>query len=253
MKCFAYISKAATNSSSHIPNELIAILQRSRVKNRMHGLVGFISYRKGRYFQVVEGPDEQVDRLMEKLSVDVRHSDIQVLLETSIKEPSFSNWEMKLVASMEQDPNVMRFFYRHKGKIQRSSPEKLALLKVFFKHQMFDKDHLESREIKLNSRPIKKYKEFEISIETWPNFAAIVPSTQMIEICAHLTRGAISYQELLIKCSGADTHKVDIELDKLSARSLLTYGDKNSMAVAALPQLSMQSAYSRLKSFLSRI
>ena len=247
MKCFAYISKAVTNSKSLIPNELIAILNKSRVKNREEGITGFISYCEGYYFQVVEGEASAVDALLTRLKRDPRHQNIRVILDEPIAQISFSEWDMKLIAAARQDPEVLRFFYRHRSKLLKNSPEKIGALKQFFKHPMFDEIQSEV----LLAEPV--YKEYEISLKSWPNFAQVPPSSEMIEICACLTHTPLSYEQLLVKCEGLSAQKIDVELERLCASSLLSYGEKNVAIPMPYQTSRKNTAYSRLKSFLSRL
>ncbi len=247
MRCFAYISEAIVESKSMIPSNLSLIVKASRIKNRKLGVTGFISYREGYYLQIIEGNHDGVELLYQKIKADTRHKNIQVILDTKTSNFFFTHWDMRLVASVNKDPNVLKLFYRYRPILVRLPPEKIALMKIFFQHPMFDNDHSHGE------HSTQTFKEYEISMKAWPNFASITPCNEIIEICGYLMRGPMGYQDLLVQCSGIDSKKIDEELGILNNKGLLNYGKKTTGKKSAQPQLSMHSAYNKLKSFLSRI
>jgi hypothetical protein len=73
---------------------LAVLLAQSRASNRDHDLTGMLLYRRGRFFQVLEGTQDAVDELMTKIRRDPRHTDVRVLLTESIEERRFTEWTM---------------------------------------------------------------------------------------------------------------------------------------------------------------
>ena len=51
-------------------------------------------YGDGIFIQVLEGPDENVDKLCEKIAEDPRHSAFEVLYTETIDERAFGDWSM---------------------------------------------------------------------------------------------------------------------------------------------------------------
>ncbi|MBB3157733.1 hypothetical protein FHS07_001417 [Microbacterium proteolyticum] len=73
---------------------LAGLLDQSRASNHDHDLTGMLLYRRGRFFQVLEGPERAVDELMAKIRRDRRHAEVRVLLSEQIDERRFSEWTM---------------------------------------------------------------------------------------------------------------------------------------------------------------
>jgi len=52
----------------------------------------------GIFYQVLEGPIEEVDRLFQKIAVDPRHKDVLVLsVQEEVEDRQFPSWDMKKV------------------------------------------------------------------------------------------------------------------------------------------------------------
>jgi len=73
---------------------LAELLTHSRAANRARDVTGMLLHRRGRFFQVVEGPEDAVEELFEKIAVDSRHRDIRVLLREDIEVRRFDEWTM---------------------------------------------------------------------------------------------------------------------------------------------------------------
>ena len=76
-------------------NGLSDILVSSNKNNANVDITGYLFCSDGLLFQVLEGPDLNVDHLFTyKISVDKRHSNITNLSESLIEKRSFPNWRM---------------------------------------------------------------------------------------------------------------------------------------------------------------
>lgn len=87
----SYVSRAVDTFDDARLAELLA---QSRRSNHEHDLSGMLLYRRGRFFQVLEGPKDAVDELMAKIRRDPRHDEIRVLLTEEIEERRFEEWTM---------------------------------------------------------------------------------------------------------------------------------------------------------------
>ncbi|WP_295852841.1 BLUF domain-containing protein [uncultured Microbacterium sp.] len=87
----SYVSGAAEPFDDDRLHDLLA---QSRRSNHAHDLTGMLLYRRGRFFQVLEGPQDAVDELMTKIRRDPRHTDIRVLLTEDVEERRFTEWTM---------------------------------------------------------------------------------------------------------------------------------------------------------------
>src|SRR5271165_4380396 len=74
--------------------ELADILEMARDNNAAEGITGMLLYRNGHFLQVLEGPEERLGRLVEKLKRDPRHRNIRILLDGSIPARAFGTWSM---------------------------------------------------------------------------------------------------------------------------------------------------------------
>lgn len=73
------------------------ILLKSRANNEKNGLVGVLYFGDNNFFQCLEGEQSAVEKLYEKLLLDPRHKDLQIIVKKPINTLSFSNWSMKYV------------------------------------------------------------------------------------------------------------------------------------------------------------
>jgi Sensors of blue-light using FAD len=74
--------------------ELHTLLETCRRNNSQKDVTGMLLFQNGSFFQVLEGPPDQVAGLFEKISGDPRHSHVIKILESGIAERSFAEWTM---------------------------------------------------------------------------------------------------------------------------------------------------------------
>ncbi len=109
----AYASKATFEESpieQGIEPNVARILMSSRTNNAQSEIVGGLYYGDGRFFQYLEGEEESVRKLYDKISKDQRHTDVTTLLEEPIDERTFASWSMKYVPL---SGDVNEFLSRH--------------------------------------------------------------------------------------------------------------------------------------------
>ncbi|RZM07873.1 MAG: BLUF domain-containing protein [Pedobacter sp.] len=89
-------------SEDTFKKELQDILSVSRSWNKSHRITGILAYIEGklshitycRFIQVIEGPEEEIKAIFEKIKNDKRHSQISVLKEGPTSFRNFATWEM---------------------------------------------------------------------------------------------------------------------------------------------------------------
>lgn len=94
-----YISKAVTPLSGEALSHL---LQQSRRWNESVGITGMLLYIErhmmsqitGRFMQVIEGNESDIEPLFEKIKQDPRHHQIMLLQDGPIGQRSFDDWVM---------------------------------------------------------------------------------------------------------------------------------------------------------------
>ena len=76
------------------------IIDISRRKNPAQGITGLLVYGSGIFFQWLEGPRDNVTRLMATIDADRRHNNVVHLSVTDeVRERMFPDWDMELVTS----------------------------------------------------------------------------------------------------------------------------------------------------------
>jgi hypothetical protein len=76
------------------PEELAALLEKSRRNNAHAEISGMLLYKDGNFMQALEGPERAVDALRAKIAEDPRHRGMLTLLRRAITERSFAAWAM---------------------------------------------------------------------------------------------------------------------------------------------------------------
>ncbi len=94
MKVIVYTSKVAVDDQE-FSGTLRAIVASSARNNSRHDITGAMVCHNGRFLQVIEGPDEQVDSLFSVIRVDSRHTEIEVLFNELSMVRHFPEWSMR--------------------------------------------------------------------------------------------------------------------------------------------------------------
>jgi FAD-dependent sensor of blue light len=91
MICLVYVSSAVRLFTD---DELAALLYQSRDSNKQTGITGMLLYMGGNFMQAIEGEDEAVAALREKIYADPRHTQVTTLLNLPIARRRFADWSM---------------------------------------------------------------------------------------------------------------------------------------------------------------
>jgi len=84
-------------------NELIDILKVSKRNNIAANVTGMLIYSDGVFMQVIEGADDEVRKIFQKIQVDARHNNIIKLTEGSLAERNFADWSMMFPSAKAED------------------------------------------------------------------------------------------------------------------------------------------------------
>jgi hypothetical protein len=74
--------------------ELVELLQKARENNKRQQITGILLYAQQRFIQVLEGEEEEVRDLFERIAGDPRHRKVTVVLEGQHTQRMFSKWSM---------------------------------------------------------------------------------------------------------------------------------------------------------------
>lgn len=91
MRSLTYVSSARTQWTE---GELEELLASARAWNEPRGLTGMLLYSGGNFVQAVEGPDDQVSEVLDRIGADRRHRGLLVVLDEQVEERVFPDWTM---------------------------------------------------------------------------------------------------------------------------------------------------------------
>ncbi len=86
-----YVSSAVSLMSS---DELLKLLTVCRTNNSRLGISGMLLHKDGNFMQAIEGPEDIVRNLLEKIYKDARHRGIIQLVEGYTESRQFADWSM---------------------------------------------------------------------------------------------------------------------------------------------------------------
>jgi hypothetical protein len=87
----SYISSVSHPLSTE---ELVDLLQKCLTNNQRDGVTGMLLYGNDTFLQTLEGEEETVDRLYEKILQDPLHSHVKSLTRKTIENRQYSDWSM---------------------------------------------------------------------------------------------------------------------------------------------------------------
>ena len=100
LSTLVYVSVAARPQTE---DDLEKLLTFARANNSKHSITGMLLYRDGLFVQALEGEQEDIQALFEKIKVDKRHRNVTKIHFRPIKERSFGDWSMGFVSPKDDD------------------------------------------------------------------------------------------------------------------------------------------------------
>ena len=73
---------------------LLDLLHTSRGYNTIDNISGLLMHRNGYFLQIIEGEQDVIKDLFQRLNNDTRHINIKLILDRSVESRLFSNWAM---------------------------------------------------------------------------------------------------------------------------------------------------------------
>lgn len=101
----SYVSQSV---SAMDDQELKDLLTKARQFNVSEQLSGVLIYSQGLFLQLLEGEEEKVNALFDKIKRDPRHKDILVFFENYTKHRIFGNWSMAYKATEDYDQQAKK-------------------------------------------------------------------------------------------------------------------------------------------------
>ena len=93
LKSLTYVSRSML-SSSRREAELDAIVAVARVRNAALGVTGALMASSYTFAQILEGPSDAIDALMESILQDTRHREVKIVSAESDAPRKFPAWAM---------------------------------------------------------------------------------------------------------------------------------------------------------------
>jgi hypothetical protein len=91
VKRIIYCSQSTYDVS---PEELVALLERSRRNNDRDGLSGMLLYSSQSFLQVLEGDEAPLQSTYDRILADDRHTNLRMLMNADVVSPMFPDWTM---------------------------------------------------------------------------------------------------------------------------------------------------------------
>ena len=93
-----YVSKAVGSATGSGAGEAVdAILATARCRNPASGVTGALLVTEGRFVQALEGERDAVQSTFDRISLDPRHEQIEILSSQFADRARFSEWSMAFV------------------------------------------------------------------------------------------------------------------------------------------------------------
>ena len=91
LRCIVYLS-SATNLMTDA--EIEALLVSARNSNATQNITGVLMYLDGNFVQYIEGPEDNLHKLYDRISSSPKHKDIIKIMHKSIAVRNFPDWLM---------------------------------------------------------------------------------------------------------------------------------------------------------------
>lgn len=122
-------------------DELLDILKVSRENNETGNVTGMLLYKGGNFMQVLEGPDDAVNAVFEKIKKDPRHKDVSVISREQIQVRQFPSWEMAFQnldnPAIKNEPGYSQFLQdEFTANVYRENPLRAYIMLLSFRDNM---------------------------------------------------------------------------------------------------------------------
>lgn len=100
LKYLVYVSKESRKLNQTDLDEILAASQNYNDANKVSGI---LLYVEGRFFQVLEGPSDEVDLLFQTISKDPRHYESTIVAQGDLDKRFFEGWNMRFNKVSEEE------------------------------------------------------------------------------------------------------------------------------------------------------
>ena len=101
--------------------DLTVLLEKARLNNESMGVSGMLLYHEGSFIQALEGDEQAVNTLYNKIAEDKRHTETYVMFKGKVTERDFEGWSMGFYRSNQSSAENLEGFYNFMAKGFRSA------------------------------------------------------------------------------------------------------------------------------------
>ena len=122
-------------------NELLDILKVSRENNSSKEITGLLLYKGGNFMQALEGPDDLVLALYNKIKTDPRHKDVSIISSEQIQKRQFPAWQMAFTnldtPTIKDEPGYSQFLQdEFTAAVYRENPLRAYIMLLTFRDNL---------------------------------------------------------------------------------------------------------------------
>lgn len=96
-----YVSKVSAECTRR---DIADILQTSRKNNPFNAVTGILVYKNPEFLQFLEGPEDAVKSLYDRIERDGRHEAVKIINQGEIEERVFPGWDMGFASEDNLQP-----------------------------------------------------------------------------------------------------------------------------------------------------
>jgi hypothetical protein len=89
---------------SDLNSDLRAILKTAITHNLTNNITGILFFDNGKFIQILEGEAEHLTPLLDRIQLDTRHKNVNILMNEPIEKREIDNWSMKAFDLSENEP-----------------------------------------------------------------------------------------------------------------------------------------------------
>lgn len=236
-----------------VPLGLSKILKVSRQKNTRNRITSILGYTNGYYLHLLEGPVESVDTLLETISRDSRHNNVDLLIEAYLEKRFLPETPIKLINEVDKNLYFKHFFQRHQNDLYRLDNKKKALLYQLTQFSATPQNR------HTPTRRESDITQSRMTLLRWPDFDEIELTPETIELCSLLINGPYSYSQLQAMSMYNNQRKeLDRTLKILFALGILDTKKDMRIQAQSLHSASLKSSlsenfYHKVKIYLRRL
>ena len=91
LHCLVYVS---LSNQEMTEKDLKNLLKGARAEMKTLDITGMLLFRDGFFMQALEGEEDRIDALFDRISKDSRHRDVTTVYKKPIKQRAFPDWTM---------------------------------------------------------------------------------------------------------------------------------------------------------------